>query len=527
MTEISSQTQRLIGRYQAWQKALEPPREGITTIHVDEVAAKVAAFYEKIRGVIDWREEHLLRRGAIERILKRRLFLGQNGENLAASFVSELIRGGYFPNDRIEETKIGQIQSLLDKYIFILKNSSPPPTEKIKLELYDWLLSLATCEVEEILDPPRRERALIEYMEELMRERISVPPEISDAEKSTQISIAVQKALFKLDNAIISYHLLKKRYPDWMELSTTQLSDIAKNIYLTWENIEKDLKHPLAEKFYRICERYDTPYLILGDILSKNSSKEIFEKPDAGEGLIREAYSARLSQLKSRAKRAAIYSTISIFATKMLLAFAIEVPFDKYIMGTFNLHTLGLNILIPPLLMFFLVLTIQLPGKRNLERVVIETIKIIFASDKKDIYPIRSSRRKGLATSIAITLFYIITSAISFGFIWWGLDKLDFGFLSKIIFMIFFSLICFAGVKVRERSKELTIEEDKGGFLLFLIDSFSLPFIAMGKWLSSQWAKYNLIIIMITALIDMPFQLFTEFLEQWRYFLKEKREEIH
>jgi hypothetical protein len=25
----------------------------------------------------------------------------------------------------------------------------------------------------------------------------------------------------------------------------------------------------------------------------------------------------------------------------------------------------------------------------------------------------------------------------------------------------------------------------------------------------------------------MPFQVFVEFLEQWRYYLKEKREEIH
>ena len=69
---ISPATQSLIQRYQIWQKAQEPPQQGVSTIHVDEVAAKVAGFYEKIRGVIDWREEHLLRRGGIERILKRR-----------------------------------------------------------------------------------------------------------------------------------------------------------------------------------------------------------------------------------------------------------------------------------------------------------------------------------------------------------------------------------------------------------------------------------------------------------------------
>ncbi|MDO8504163.1 MAG: hypothetical protein Q7S60_05820, partial [bacterium] len=431
MPQLSRQTENLISRYQTWYKALEPPKGNVATIHVDEVASKVAAFYEKIRGVIDWREEHLLRRGAIERILKRRFFLGQNAENLAATFVSELIRGGYFPNDRIEETKVGQIQKLLDKYIFIFKNSPPPPAEKIKIQLYDWVFSIAACEAEELLDPPRKERALIEYMEELMKERISVSPQVQEEEKSTQISIAVQKALFKLDNAIISYHLLKKRYPEWLEIPQPEgqnlLQDIAKNIYSIWGSIERDLEHPLAEKFYSICEKYDTPYLIIGDILSGNPVKENLDKPEIWESSIREAYAKRLRQLRSRVGRAAIYSTISIFATKILLAMAIEIPFDRYVTHNFNLQALWLNIAIPPALMFFLVLTIRLPKKKNIERVVIEAMKILFTSEKKDIYPVKLPQKRGIIINAMITLFYLISFIISFGFIWFGLEALHFG----------------------------------------------------------------------------------------------------
>lgn len=60
MSQISEPTQKLIARYQQWHQSLQP-KEGTATIHVDEVASKVAAFYEKIRGVIDWKEEHLLK----------------------------------------------------------------------------------------------------------------------------------------------------------------------------------------------------------------------------------------------------------------------------------------------------------------------------------------------------------------------------------------------------------------------------------------------------------------------------------
>jgi hypothetical protein len=116
---------------------------------------------------------------------------------------------------------------------------------------------------------------------------------------------------------------------------------------------------------------------------------------------------------------------------------------------------------------------------------------------------------------------------VSFGFIWWGLTQLNFGILSRIIFLVFFTLICFAGVKIRERSKELLVEAEKEGFLSFLMDSLSLPYVRMGKWLSGQWVKYNIVVVILVSIVDMPFTIFVEFLEQWRYFLKEKKEEIH
>lgn len=529
MPEIAPATQRLISKYQTWYKSLEP-QKNVATIHVDEVVAKVAAFYERIRGVLDWREEHLLRRGAIERILKRRLLLKSSSEkNLAAPFVMELIRGGYFPNDKIEEAKIGQVQKLLEKYLFILEKAEGQNTEKVKIRLYDWLFSLAACEIEEILDPPRRERALIEYMEELMKERIVIPSEISETEKEVQISIAVQRALFKLDKSIISYHLLKKKYPDWMNLPQPALENIAKNIYSIWNSIEKDLRHPFTEKFYRICERYDTPYLLLGDAIHQNPHRpaEEMQKPENWEELLKMAYARRLAQMNSRARRAAFYSTLSIFATKILLALAIEIPFDRYFTGQFNFRALLLNIIIPPVLMFFLIITIKQPKKTNFNKAIIETMKIIFRSDKADSYPIKIIRKKGWLINAIINFFYISISLVSFGLLWWSLSKLDFGLMSKLIFLGFFSLICFAGVKIRERSKELIVEEEKEGFFSFLLDSLSLPFIRLGKWLSNQWSRYSTVIILLTALIDMPFQIFTEFLEQWRYFLKEKKEEIH
>jgi hypothetical protein len=313
-------------------------------------------------------------------------------------------------------------------------------------------------------------------------------------------------------------------------LSFAELNEIAQNIYLIWEKIDQDFKHPLAEKFYRVCEQYDTPYLIMGDILSEDTGKieERFNDPEKLELSIKSAYDKRYKQLKSRLKRAAVYSTLSIFLTKMLLALAIEIPLDKYITANFNAMTLGVNILIPPLLMFLLVLTIRPPRKENLQKVILEVMKVVYEGKRKDIYPIKPKKKKGIILKSIIFFFYLTMFVISFGGIWWLLSTLpQFGILSKIIFMVFVSLISFAGIKIRERSKELQVEPDKGNAITFLMDSFSLPFIQMGKWLSNEFSKYNVFVVFFNSLIDMPFQIFVEFLEQWRYFLKEKREEIH
>src|SRR5438477_9530694 len=120
MAELSEATKSLIAKYSIWQKSLRP-KEGSSPIHVDEVASKVASFYEQIRTIIDWKEEHLMRRAAIIRKLKTRFIDFElnnfSTENIAEPLVLELIRGGYFPNDKIEETKIKDVQKIIEKYV--------------------------------------------------------------------------------------------------------------------------------------------------------------------------------------------------------------------------------------------------------------------------------------------------------------------------------------------------------------------------------------------------------------------------
>jgi glucan phosphoethanolaminetransferase (alkaline phosphatase superfamily) len=195
--------------------------------------------------------------------------------------------------------------------------------------------------------------------------------------------------------------------------------------------------------------------------------------------------------------------------------------------GVFMPITIAVDILGPTLLMFFLVATIRPPSKNNLEIVLLEIMKIVYETDKTDRYEIRAARKTNWFLKLFIFLLYLAGASISLGIMAMIFRSASFPPTSILINIVFVALIAFAGLAVRNRAEELTVEERKTGFFDFIFDVLFLPVVGLGRWLSNKWKKYNAIAVFFSALIDLPFQVFIEFLEQWRYFLKEKKEEIH
>jgi len=202
MAEFSTIGQKLIEDYQTYYESLKPKGE-VTYIHVDDIASRVAVFYEKLLQVINWKEEQLVRRTAIERKLKRRLITEISGlsvitnlkpARIAEALVLESIRGGHLPNNHIPQTKIKDVQNIIEKYIYILENLSLAQGRgssdvKLKIQFYNWLLEIAACEIEETLAAPLKENALINSMTRTLEERIRLKPEGStgDREKSPNL----------------------------------------------------------------------------------------------------------------------------------------------------------------------------------------------------------------------------------------------------------------------------------------------------------------------------------------------------
>ena len=98
------------------QNQKDKDTDQIPKIKVSEFISKMAFYYEKLRNTVDYKEEYLLRKNAILRILRRLIVIEgainlqeYKSEDISKNLLTELIRAGYLPNNKISEDKIEEI----------------------------------------------------------------------------------------------------------------------------------------------------------------------------------------------------------------------------------------------------------------------------------------------------------------------------------------------------------------------------------------------------------------------------------
>src|SRR3989344_7640792 len=73
-------------------------------INVNPIVSKFASWYEKVRNAMEYREDEVILRAAIERVLRRRLLLGGNAKTTAEPLVRELLWARYMPEGSLPES---------------------------------------------------------------------------------------------------------------------------------------------------------------------------------------------------------------------------------------------------------------------------------------------------------------------------------------------------------------------------------------------------------------------------------------
>ena len=479
------------------------------TIKTTKTASDLGFLYEKARNAIEFRDDHLVRQAAIERILKRRFFLNQESAKIAKLLIKELSWARYFANNSIESSKIETISKIIDKYRDVLNQSENNINEK--------LVGLCSCEIEENLIFNPLPQILTNYVSSSVLPRLEFGE--SDKQiKSIQVYIATERAYAKNDEILIMYKLLKVLLPKW---------DDSKKLFSTIIKIEEYLNHPLKDVLKRKVTQMIPPFNLIREMIKNRDDIEtLLDDPKSLEKSALQILERKYSETKDKVLRASKRSIIYIFLTKMVLAILIEIPFEV-LFSKINYLVLTINILFPPSLMFLFNSGIKLPSVKN-SNIMIEKLKEYFYKDENEIVPeYIEANPKAAGKDKIFFYFFLTTSSFVIIGILWLLYLLGFSIVSQFIFLFFLSVVSFFAFRVREISKDYQLSDEYGeSFLESLVDYIFLPIIKMGQFLSNQISKLNILSFVFDFIIEAPLKTFLEILEDWLHFVRVKKEEI-
>ena len=528
--------------------------EDAPKIKVSSVVSKLAFIYEKVRNAVQYEEEHLIRKSAIFRILKRKVTIEAavkdlNSIDIAEHLLTELIRAGYLPNGQLPETKIPEVAKLLDKYlrlreaVLLQVNSEMNIKHDVskvkdlfneKSRLTDWVVGMAACELEENLSPSRFRQAMIANLYDFLSRNLVLSPRLKEyeAEREIQTYLSICRTYGRFDKDMLAYVLFKYYHGDWsgLDLKETVFKEVVSSARPLRLEIERQIEHPLAKHLDKITKKYSLYSTIMAETIEADPVKmynELYYDEKSFWSSVRKVCNKKYNSAKKRLWRAASRSIIYIFITKSIFVVLLEVPATKLFNEPINYVSLLINIIFPALLLFIIVFFTRTPKDANTNR-IISGIKELFivGNERKAPLEVRGKVKQGRVAGFIFNLIYTIAFLVSIYAIVRVLDWAHFTWVSIIIFLFFLAFVSFFSIVTTKGVKELMVIERKENFFTFLTDLFYTPIVLAGRWLSGKAAKLNVFVFLFDFIIEAPFKVVVEVIEDWTRYARERRDNM-
>lgn len=526
---LSPYTKALLNTISSVKKDVKPHDSSFIT--VSQTVSFFAILYEKVRNAVEFREEHLIRRAAIERILKRRLTLNPDGRGEGENLTRELLWARYLAPLSITQNEITLIQRIIDQYIFLKKKIVSGRPYSARVLLLRYLMDFLTCEIEEELhkEETHKKSAYLYFFYQVLKNKIIIK-KIYEGVKDTFFYVACENGFARNDLAYTRYHLFRLSHQSLIGNTSTQLDDLASGFSEICYHIEKTVQNEFNLKLSQFTRKQVAPFRILFTVINRypqglngilTHKKELWKKVDF---ICREKY----RETSKKLQRAAVRSVIYIFLTKMLFILLLEYPLSLYFYKEALIAPLVVNTLFPPILMTMVVSIVTVPSEKNTRNIYNRIIDILNKDPSfettKTLITHRTTTKRPLLI-FGFTVFYLFTFGVTFTLIYYALDFFRFTVVSKSIFIFFLTVVTFFAYRIRQTAREYTLE-DKGNILSPVIDFFFMPIVSVGKLLSQGVAKINIFILIFDVLIEAPFKLIFEIVEEWINFVKARKEEI-
>lgn len=502
-----------------------------TKLTVSRAVSFVALVYEKVRNAIEYREDHLIRRAAIERILRRRLSMNPQGDGEAENVLRELLWARYFPKNSLGEDDVEVIQRIINNYVSLRDQILKRRQDDTREYLYSFIMDLASCEIEEALSPDvsTREAIHTNFIYQTIHKTVRVE-EMPEEQKDLYLMAAIERTYRKSDQSYQRYHIFTLFYDPISQMDTGALQDVIGRFMEIAKKIDSARTNKVVDKLAKFVKKQLPPYLILFEMINddlKNVDSYLTDKKALWERVEKKC-TQKYSQVKSRLTSLSIRSLIYIFATKMVLAIILEYPVSMLLYNEAPLMPIIINSLFPPLLLLMIVLWFRLPGKDNTINIYHRIIHILDADqsfESRVNLITKKPRRFNPFLKTIFTGFYICTFVVTFSIINYILSLLDFHLLSKLLFVFFISVVSFFAYRIKQIVAEYRLVE-RDSILNPVIDFFFLPILSLGKIFNSGVAKINVFIVIFDFIIEAPFKLIIDVIEEWISFVRARKDEI-
>ena len=514
-------------------KSIKPkPRpDDLSALTVSQTVSFFALVYEKIRNAVEFRDDHLILRAAIERILKRRISINPEGKGEGENLLRELLWARYFDNGSLGGYDIENTQKIIDRYIILRNLLLVGRDGETQYYLNQFLLDLTTAEIEETL---REENALRNanlgfFIYQVLMKKIKIE-DLTEEQKDTYFLASIEKIFRKSDKSYQRYHLFITFYKPIKQYTIKELENLASKLPEIFKKIDTVISSPYVDKLNKFVKKQLPPFIILFELL-KTKLKEIETILTDKDQLWNEVdliCRAKYQQLSKRIINLAIRSFIYILLTKMLFALILEFPLSLYVYGEVNKTSILINSLFPPVLMVIILASFRVPGEDNTKKIYQRIIEIIDADKSFETHVAFMPKKQTVRKPILIfgfTVFYSLTFIITLSLIYEILTLLNFNLISQVIFIFFVSVVTFFSYRIKQIVKELRLEEKENIFTP-LFDFFFMPILSLGKFFSQEIAKLNFFIFIFDFLVEAPFKLIIEIVEEWISFVRKRKEEI-
>ena len=479
------------------------------------IVGKAASLYEKLRYLIDYREEHTIRRAALERILKRRVFIEQKAES-GIVLLQELVDGKYIPKELATEEIAREIDNIIFKYLELSRRGRANGSVGRRL------ISFAATEIDAHISPVEYaiDHESTEALYRSLKGRASAYG-YSEEEINAQLYCACWRGLLGADDERLAYALWLLYVPAWNK--DVDLEEVVGKLPTVIGNIRAAVADSLQWRIAPKIKNESIYFRIIRKVLEsqRGAAGRILENPGELDQFTRDFLEETYEHENERIQKSGIRAVLYLFFTKMVVALIAELPYELFVLGGVHVFPLTVNILFHPALLFALTRRVGALDEKN-TAAIIEGLHAVLYEGKVRTVRIRSNYSN---LSLAFGFAYLLLFFIVFGGVIGILQLLGFNPVSIVLFLFFLALVSYFAFRIRYQARRWKVIKSEGAISV-VGNMLAVPIVRTGRYLSQTFSSINVFVLILDFIIETPFKRLLNFSNQFLLYLREKSDEL-